>query len=459
MERRRFKDLFKDLTDDGICDGDVLSCKVDKESRIIIATVAFDKYVDRFIVKAACDRIKAGLQLSDVQITAKFPQNSLTKSSAISEANFCASGDLARFIGGAQFECEAGKFIIKISPYGKQAAEKCGFADTLKKDIKELFDRDIEVIIENNGEQAAYSAPVEYVQKAPTPKKSTKKEIDYTKPPADGLPVYLNSAKIVLGKKCSAKNIARMIDVNPDYSSVEVWGKIFSIEVTPTKFGNKSRIKIGFSDSTNSLIAKGLLEQNEVKAVADLCEGVNVLINGDYFYDSWERDYIINIKSIATLDEYKPSDNAEVKRVELHAHTNMSAKDGTSHAGDLISTAYKWGHKAIAITDHGVVQAYPGAAEALGKIRKNGGDFKVIYGVEGYYVNDERDGTDIAELYKQGKVYHQIILVKNQAGMKKLYQLVSKSHLQSFYKRPVIFKSDLDLYRDDLIIGSACEQG
>lgn len=460
MENAKFKELFAGLTDDGICDGIVLNCNLDRQSRVITATVAFEKYVDRFIIKAACDSIKAGLQLNSAEITARFPKESLTLKSATAEAKFCANGELARFVAGAQFACEAGRFIIKISPQGKQLAEKSGFAAALKNNIKQLFDRDVEIIIEDNGEQAAYTAPMEYVQKAPVQKKAAaKKTVDKTQPSPDGLPVYLDSAKIVFGKKCSSKNIAKMIEITPEYSAVEVWGKIFSIETMPTKFGNKSRLKIGFSDGTNSLIGKALLEQSELKGISDLSEGVNILVNGDYFYDSWERDYIVNIKGIATLEEYRPTDNAETKRVELHAHTNMSAKDGTCHAGDLISTAYKWGHKAIAITDHGVVQAYPQAAEALGKIRKGGGDFKVIYGVEGYFVNDERDGKDIAELYKQGKVYHQIILVKNQAGMKKLYQLISKSHLESFYKRPVIFKSDLDPMRDDLIVGSACEQG
>ena len=125
---------------------------------------------------------------------------------------------------------------------------------------------------------------------------------------------------------------------------------------------------------------------------------------------------------MALLQKYNETDEHEgEKRVELHCHTNMSAKDAVSSAADIVNQAYRWGHKAVAITDHGVVQSYPAAAGAVKGIRKGGGQFKVIYGVEAYFVDDINN--DITGLNaKQIAKYrcHQIILVKNLTGLKNL---------------------------------------
>ena len=143
----------------------------------------------------------------------------------------------------------------------------------------------------------------------------------------------------------------------------------------------------------------------------------------------------------------KRSDNAPDKRVELHLHTNMSANDGLGDVADIVRLAADMGHEAVAITDHGAVHAFPEAHHA-------GKDYgvKIIYGVEGYIFDDDLPKNE-------QKTYHCLILAKNQAGLKALYQLVTESNLNFFYRRPRMPKRLLAAVRENLVIGSACEAG
>ena len=143
-------------------------------------------------------------------------------------------------------------------------------------------------------------------------------------------------------------------------------------------------------------------------------------------------------------------DNAKQKRVDLHTHSKMSAMDGVCSAAVLVKQAFVWGHKAIAVTDHGNVQAFPEVMDAVEQIRTHGGDMKPIYGMEGYLINDSSPDIDPKNL----PVYHFTILVKNQIGLKNLYRLVSLSNLNYFYKKPRIPFFELQKYREGLIIGS-----
>ncbi|HWR59983.1 MAG TPA: PolC-type DNA polymerase III [Clostridia bacterium] len=169
-----------------------------------------------------------------------------------------------------------------------------------------------------------------------------------------------------------------------DSGRVTIQGTIFNTEVKNLNNG-KTIIIFNITDNTNSITAKIFIkeENDTAKLVENITKDRYVRIKGDIQYDTFIKELVIFPINIVEATRIIRTDNSEEKRIELHAHTGMSTMDGICSATDLILRAKTWGHKAIAITDHGVVQAYPEAFEAS---KKHG--VKVIYGVEGYYVND-----------------------------------------------------------------------
>ena len=183
-------------------------------------------------------------------------------------------------------------------------------------------------------------------------------------------------------------NLTRIEDITPDIGSCMIWGEIFSIESKETRDGSRKIYSINITDYTGSMTLKLIQEVRQCQALDDLKKGESILTRGQIEYDKYDHELVLRPRSIARVQQLQVVDDAPRKRVELHLHTNMSSMDGVSSAADLIRRAHQWGHKAVAITDHGVAQAFPDAMNAVEAIRKEDEDFKVIYGMEAYFVND-----------------------------------------------------------------------
>jgi len=167
---------------------------------------------------------------------------------------------------------------------------------------------------------------------------------------------------------------------------VTVMGEIFGLETKDIRRGEKTVITCGITDLDTSLPIKFVLNKDdeEGKAIAGALKDGNVLaIQGALKLDSFDNELVLTPYSIYQIRSIKREDNAPVKRVELHLHTQMSAMDALIPPDAAVKTANAWGHSAIAITDHGNVQGYQKAMLAGEKLGQ-----KVIWGMEGYFVDD-----------------------------------------------------------------------
>lgn len=256
-------------------------------------------------------------------------------------------------------------------------------------------------------------------------------------------------------------NVMPIKEIYSELGSVTVKGMIFKSEDKELKSG-KHLISVCINDSTSSILVKIFTRKNNWKPLLkQLSKGTNIMVEGSTQYDSFESETIVIAKAIKMEPMIDREDNYQgEKRVELHAHTKMSAMDGLNEVENLVEISAKWGHKAVAITDHGVVQSFPDGAKRADELAAKGIDIKVIYGLEGYVFDDTDMHSEDGKIdYKSKPTNHIILLAKNQEGLKNIYKLVSLSHLNYFYKKPRLPKSVITKHREGIIIGSACEAG
>lgn len=267
---------------------------------------------------------------------------------------------------------------------------------------------------------------------------------------------------MILGPKI--EGVTSKIMGTLDTPSVIFEGVFVGLDKRDTKTG-KSIVNGSIVDDTNSIkFIKFTNSPEEGDELLKQLKGLQrVRVQGSVsFDDRFDKDYILSIRSIEAIEttSVERTENRPDSRVELHLHTKMSDKDALVSVKDLFKTIKKWGHPAVAITDHGVVQAFP-EAQALGKEL----GVKVIYGVEGYLIEDEtvtKDEEPVLDKKKKkekDKRYHIILLAKNMVGLRNLYKMISISHLEHYKVRPRLPRSVIEEHREGIIIGSACEAG
>ena len=204
------------------------------------------------------------------------------------------------------------------------------------------------------------------------------------------MPEERDDTPIILGNTENiTEPLVKIQDLGVDDGKIALQGEVIFSEDRTLKSG-KTLFSFDLYDGTSTITCKAFLNKENAKKIMKRITGAKgIKVSGTAGMDSFANELSVMVNNIVEAEGLKKTtrkDNSEVKRVELHMHTQMSQMDAMTSAKDLIKRAMSWGMKSIAITDHGVVQAFPEAHKMLGF---DNPDMKVIYGVEGYLAPDK----------------------------------------------------------------------
>ena len=413
----------KPLADD-ISSAELLELNINTNNRSIAMTAGFGGLVKRDSLFTAEKQIsKSELNLGSVRINPIFSPN-LFSADYFPELYKAVKRDIPSINGtlnNAFVTYEEGNLQITLNNGGKSLLDAKGFDKALKRIIKDEFSLEINIIytgtLEIDGQSEEYvqamknaaekierqriedsvneAASSEAVTKAVKEKRNSDavQEIEVREGKFLLPQIVESSIKPFYGRTIRGK-IEPISTIVSDTGRIVVWGDIFDIEKKVTKSGDKNIFVIDITDYSGSTSVKVFGTIKETAILDNLKKGDTIVVQGDVEYDRYAGELMLIARSIATANKVKVVDKAEEKRVELHLHTNMSQMDAVTSAGDLVKRAADWGHPAVAITDHGVAQAFPDAMKAADKINKDGEKIKVIYGTEAYFMDDLVESVD-----------------------------------------------------------------
>ena len=399
-----------------ISQGELTQLNINKQARLITLAVKFNGLVERNTLFDTEKLITQTLAYHTV-IKPHFPTE-LFSADYFPQLYAAVRRDIPSINGtlnNAEVRFENNTLTINLLNGGKTLLDSKGFDKALIKLISEEFNLYISVNytgtfeVEENSEE--YKAAIQdaqekinrenlqkaaefYQEEVETAEKREEKhaenttvEIEVREGKFATPQIIQSSIRPLYGRSIRGKMIP-ISSISGDSGRIVVWGDVFDIEKKVTKSGDKNIFTIDITDYTGSTTAKVFNSIKESAVIDNIKKGDTIVVQGDVEYDKYAGELVVNARSIGTAQKVKVVDNAEKKRVELHMHTNMSQMDAVTSAGDLVNRAYQWGHKAVAITEHGVAQAFPDAMKAADKINKDEEKIKIIYGVEAYFMDD-----------------------------------------------------------------------
>ena len=377
----------------------VTAAEVDQAARSVRLTGTSGVYIAQRRLREVEDALRHRYGLRECVIAVRYPESLLPQMEFrdLAQVLIRAYSPAAAILAGAKWELDGDELHVHLAANGKAALaphlpkgeaflqELFGVHKTLVlHSATELEGKALFAETERIRQEAIKNAPAIAVAAAAVQKKKA------ASGPSDS---SSSNADLIFGRPFGGE-VVKISDLNLDMFRVVVQGKVFAVNHRELKKRGAWVVSFDVTDYTGSVRINQFMEADKAKPILDGVQaGMWVKIQGKMTFDRYDNEMVMQPNSILKVSAPKRVDTAPDKRVELHLHTTMSAMDALTKTGEAVKRAASWGHRAIAITDHGGAQSFPDAMKAASKAKVAGTDenIKILYGCEGYYVNDVDD--------------------------------------------------------------------
>ena len=376
----------------------VLHAELDREARTIRLQMQAEQYIAEKQLQSLCQAVEKTYGLRKLELLVRYPASELSNMDFrdLAQVFIRAFSPSAAILAGAAYEVTDDAVTIRLKANGKdnilQNAKKAEqflrdrFGVTKKIEVEAHSDLEGKALFEETARIRAEALKNAPVITASAPSGGGKPSGGASDPAAP-------TGALFYGRPFSGKPV-RMDELNLDMFRVIVEGKVFAVQHKELKKRGAWVVCFDMTDFTSSVRINQFMEAAKAKPIIDNVQpGMWLRVQGKMSFDRYDNEMVLQPNAMEKIEAPKRRDTYPEKRVELHLHTTMSSMDALTDTGAAVKRAASWGHRAIAITDHGGAQSFPDAMKAAGKAKVAGTDqnIKILYGCEGYYVNDVDD--------------------------------------------------------------------
>ena len=380
----------------------VVHAELDRDARTIRLDAQAEKYLAEKQLQTLCRAVEKAYGLKSLELSVRYPEEELPHMDFrdLAQVFIRAFSPSAAILAGAQYTVEDNTVTIHLRANGKDSILQN--AKKGEQFLRERFGvtKKIEVEAHSNLEGKALFEETariraEALKNTPAiqPSAQAPGAAPAARAPRSAPAPQEPTGALFYGRPFSGRAV-RMDELNLDMFRVIVEGKVFAVQHRELKKRGAWVVCFDMTDYTSSVRVNQFMEAAKAKPIIDNVQaGMWLRVQGKMSFDRYDNEMVLQPTAMEKIEAPKRRDTYPEKRVELHLHTTMSSMDALTDTGAAVKRAASWGHRAIAITDHGGAQSFPDAMKAASKAKVAGTDqnIKILYGCEGYYVNDVDD--------------------------------------------------------------------